>query len=275
METIFDGSGICMRNESLMDNYSFKAYTDKNYHFPGEAMKKAALFSLMLCCAFTAFGGFKAKPIKAKKPGKFQCRVTVSGVTYAADLLLEGKDQKKYFHEALRPFNLIAIRLAVFNDGKEEVVLPLNDLRLISAEGVELTRVDPEEVARVVLGENSTAGYGKPVDSGGGIGGVSLPRYDPSDPRNRGIHLPRGPLEGPDVVLNPGGGGGSDRIENERKLAAVDFRNKAHTSDPIVRTLSRDRFLYFSVPEEPVIKEGIVLILPVSKGIPKEVILKF
>ena len=165
--------------------------------------------------------------------------------------------------------------MAVFNDGKEEVVLPLNDLRLLNAEGVEFTRVDPETVAQTVLGENSVIGYGKPGGSGGGVGGVSIPPYDPNDPRNRGIHLPRGPLEGPDVVFNPGGGGGVDKIENERKLAAVDFRNKAHTSDPIIRTLSRDRFLYFSIPDGPAIKKGLVLILPVSKGIPKEVILKF
>jgi hypothetical protein len=262
-------------NGSLIDNYLFRAHTNDNCHFQGEAMRKAALFLIMLCCALTAFGEFKARQIKAKKPGQFQCRATVSGVTYAADLLLEGKDQEKYFHEALRPFNLIAVRLAVFNDGKEEVVLPLNDLRLLSAEGIEFTRLDPEAVAQVVLGENSINGPGKAGDSGVGIGRVSVPNYDPSNPRNRGIHLPRGPLEGPDVVLNPGGGGGIDKIENERKLAAVDFRNKAHTSDPIICTLSRDRFLYFSIPEESAIKEGIVLILPVGKGIPKEVILKF
>jgi hypothetical protein len=248
-------------------------------------MKKAALFLMVLCCAFTAFGGFKAKQIKAKKPGQFQCRVTVSGVTYAADLLFEGKDQKKYFHDALRPFNLIAVRLAVFNDGIEEVVLPLDEIRLLSAKGVEFTRVDPEAVAQAVSGENPITVHEKSRGPVVGIGGGSIPGYDPNDPRNRrqyptgsyppGSYPSGGPLGGPEIVLNPGGVGGIDSIENERKLIAVDFLNKGHTSDPIIGTLTRDRFLYFSILEEPATKEGIVLILPVSKGIPKEVILEF
>ncbi len=233
----------------------------------------------------TALGGFKAKRIRTKKPSQFHCRVTVSGVTYAADLLLEGKDQEKYFHDALTPVNLIAVRLAVFNDGKEEIVLPLNDLRLISAEGMEFTRVDPDEVVQAVLGDDPINAYEKPEEPVVGIGGVSLPPYDPNDPRNRRQYPPYdyppgnypsgGPLGGPGIVINPGGGDGIDSIENERKLAAVDFRNKAHTSDPIICTLIRDRFLYFSIPEKPATKEGIVLVLPVGKGIPQEVVLKF
>jgi len=248
-------------------------------------MRKAALFFIILCCSFSAFGGFKAKRIKAKKPGQFQSMVTVSGVTYAADLLLEGKDQEKYFHDTLTQSNLIAIRLAVFNDGKEEVMLPLNDLRLLGAEGVEFIRVDPEIVASAVLGEEPITIHEKPSRPVVGIEGGSLPRYDPNDPRNRGQYPPGnypsgrypsgGPVGLPGIVLNPGGDGGFDSKENERKLVAVDFRNKAHTSDPIVCTLCRDRFLYFFIPEKSAVKEGIVLILPVSKGIPKEVVLKF
>lgn len=245
-----------------------------------------------------AFGGFKAKSIKAKKPGQFQCRTTVAGVTYAADILLEDRDQEKYFQEALRPSNLIAVRLAVFNDGKEEVVLPMNDLRLVNADGVEFARIDPEEVAQAVLGEDPIIINEKPREPVVGIGGAyppydptdprydpTDPRYDPNDPRNRrqyppDVYPPRrypsgGTLGRPGVILNPGGGGGGDMIENERKMIAVDFRNKAHTSDPIALTLSRDRFLYFAIPSENPTEEGLVLTLPGGKGIPSEVVLKF
>lgn len=260
-------------------------------------MKKAALLIIITCCAVTASGGFKAKQIKAKNPGQFQCSTTVSGVTYAADLLLEEKDQKKYFHEALTPSNLIAVRLAVFNNGEEEVVLPLNNLRLLNGEGVEYPRVDPEAVVQAVLGEETININDRPKKTRVAIMGGSVPsydpddprydpndpRYDPNDPRNRGEYPPydyppgsypsSGPFGRPEVVMDPGGSG--DSIENERKLVAVDFRNKAHTSDRIIRTLRRDRFLYFALPQETVSKEGIVLILPVSNGIPKEVVLKF
>ncbi len=269
----------------LIDNYLFKEHTSGNRTFPGEVMKNAVLLSIIMCCSITAFGGFKAKHIKAKKPGQFHCRVTVSGVTYAADLLLEGKDQEKYFHGDLTPSNFVAVRLAVFNDGKEEIVLPLNDLRLISAEGREFTRIDPEEFVQTVLGNAPTDTYENPEGPVVGTVGVSLPPYDPSDPRNRrqyppydyppGTHPSSGPLGGPGIVLNPGAGDGNDNIENERRLAAVDFRNKAHTPDPIPCTLIRDRFLYFSAPEKPDTKEGVVLFLPAGPGIPEEVTLKF
>lgn len=264
----------------------------------GDAVKKAALLWIIVCCAGTALAGFKAKAIKAKKPGQFQCRTTLAGVTYAADLLLEGKDQEKYFQEALRPFNLIAVRLAVFNEGEEEVVLPMEGIRLLDSEGEEFSRVDPDEVARAVLGEEAIVIHEEPRGPVVGIGGYDPrydpndprydpndPRYDPSDPRNRGQYPPdvyptgrypsSGTLGRPGVVLDPGGGGGFDKIENERKMIAVDFRNKAHTSDPITRTLRRDRFLYFVIPSETVTKRGIVLIIPVSKGIPEEVVLRF
>jgi len=251
-------------------------------------MKKSALLLLILCFMCTAYGGFDAKPIKAKKPGKFQAHVTVSGVTYAADLLADEKDQKKYFYDALTPSNIIAVRLAVFNKGKEEVVLPLDALRLLSPEGVEFVRVDPESVAQAVLGEDG------PVNVEDGTGGTQVgvysrgssdPRYDPNDPRipssyppvsyPPGTYPPARRTEQPGVVLNPGGSGKSESVRNERKMAAVDFRNKAHTSDPIARTLSRDRFLYFSIPADSVIPKETMLILPVSKGIPQEVVLKF
>ena len=259
----------------------------------------------MACCAITVFGGFKAKSIKAKTPKEFQCMTTVAGVTYAADLLLEDKDQEKYFQDPLRPSNLIAVRLAVFNDGKEEVALPVNALRLLSREGIEFPRVDPDAVAQAVLGEDTVVIHGPPKGSVVGIGGTTPPydptdprydpddprldptdpRYDPNDPRNRGQYPPDvyppgrypsgGTLGRPGVVLNPGGGGSENKIENERKMIAVDFRNKAHTSDPIARTLCRDRFLYFAIPPDTEVGKQMVLILPVSKGIPEEVVLKF
>ena len=278
-----DPNGI--QNLPFIDNYLYKEHTNRNCTFPGATMKKTVLLLIIMCCAVTVFGGFKAKRIKTKKPSQFHCRATISGVTYAADLLLERKDQEKYFHAEFTPPNLIAVRLAVFNDGKEEIVLPLNDLRLMTTEGMEFTRVDPEELVQAVLEEDPIIVRENPGGPVVGIGSVSHPRYDPNDPRNRGDYPPydyppgnypsSGPFGGPEIVLNPGGGGGIDSIENERKLAAVDFSNKAHTSDPILRNLSRDRFLYFSIPEKPSTKEGIALILPVSKGIPKEVVLKF
>jgi len=244
-------------------------------------VKKAALVLLVLCCACTAFGGFNEKRIKEKKPGKFQAHVTVSGVTYAADLVADGKDQKKYFYDALTPSNIIAVRLAVFNQGKEEVVLPLDDLRLLSTDGVEFVRVDPESVAQAVLGEDNPV-YVEEGDEGTQIGVYSGGPYDPRYPDSYppgsyppGTYPPSGRTGQPDIVLSPGGLGKDAKIRNERKMAAVDFHNKAHTSDPIVRTLSRDRFLYFSIPDSTVVPKETMLILPVSKGIPQEVVLRF
>lgn len=244
-------------------------------------MKKAALVLMILCCACTAFGEFKEKQIKAKKPGKFQVHITVSGVTYAADLVVDEKDQKKYFYDALTPSNIIAVRLAVFNQGKEEVVLPLDDLRLLSPEGVAFVRIDPESVGQAVLGEESPINVEE--ETGGTLIGVNSGA--PNDPRYPGSYPPGSypprtyppsrRTGQPDVVLSPGGLGKDAKIRNERKMAAVDFHNKAHTSDPIVRTLSRDRFLYFSIPEDTVIPKETMLFLPVGKGIPQEVVLKF
>ncbi|MEJ2112074.1 MAG: hypothetical protein P8Z37_19630, partial [Acidobacteriota bacterium] len=255
-------------------------------------MRKAALLFIIMCFALTAFGGFKAKKVKAKKPGQFQCMVTVSGVTYAADLLLAGKEQKKYFNDALTPSNIIAVRLAVFNDSKEEVVLPLmlplNDLRLMNAKGFEFVRIDPETVAQAVLGEEPILveedsripqigiGTGPPpfdpycdpndprYEPNNPRCNPNDPRYDPNDPRYRDQVPPGSTIGRPGIVLNPGGIFDSDSVLNERKLIAVDFRNKAHTTDPVIRTLSRDRFLYFTIPEKPATKEGIILILPAS-----------
>ena len=267
-------------------------------------MKKTVLILMSLCFAVASFGGFKAKRIKAKKPDQFQARITVSGVTYAADILLEGEEQKKYFYRELTPSDLIAVRLAVFNDSKEEVVLPVDSLRLLSPEGAEYPYVRPETAAQSVLGEEEAAeveeasripqvgiGTGGPVDPRTDPNDPGYdPRTDPADPRYDPRLDPQGPgtvgrypgtfpsggaLGRPGVILNPGGSGGFDQKKNERKLAAVDFRDKAHTSDPIVGSLLRDRFLYFSMPDRPSSREGIVLVLPPSRGILQKVVLKF
>ena len=73
-----------------------------------------------------AFAGFKVKNVKAKKPKQFQTRTSIEGVTYAADLLLDGKEQKEFFYKELTPSDIVAVRLAVFNAGKEEIELPGN-----------------------------------------------------------------------------------------------------------------------------------------------------
>jgi hypothetical protein len=136
------------------------------------------------------------------------------------------------------------------------------------------------------------------------------PHYDPMDPRNsnpnppqtyppqtyppgtspRGTYPPGtyppttvpgtypsgGTMGGPGVVLNPGGGGGGEDLSQiERELAEKDFDDKAHTSEPILGSMSRDRFLYFSFAPPSGSIKGYVLRIPVGKGIPQEVVLEF
>ena len=282
-------------------------------------MKRVALILLISCLASAVFAGFKVKNIKPKKPEQFQSRVTVAGVTYGADLLLDAKDQKVYFHKELTPSNLIAVRLAVFNNGKDEVILPLDSLQLLAPDGDEVPLVSPAKVAQSVLGGTAIDDQAKlkVPQAQVGIGGTRDPRsdpsdprydprmdpnspsYDPSDPRNRGQYppgsypgsttpgtyppgtyppgsYPTGGRQGiPGVILNPGGGGGGDLSQFERQLAEKDFSDKAHTSDPVPSSTSRDRFLYFSMPSKPAADKGYTLRLPISKGIPQEVILKF
>jgi len=277
-------------------------------------MKKIVLFSIILFLALNAFGKFKVKNIKSKKAEQFQSRIAVSGVTFAADLILKGKDQKKYFHKELTPSNLIAIRLAVFNKGKEEVILPLNELQLISPAGYAIPMVDPEIVARAVLGDevvNIQDGTRLPqvqVTPGGAMDPRSdpsdprydprldpnSPRYDPNDPRNRRQYPPRsyppgttpdtypsspypsgGTLGRPGITINPGAGGDGGLSQIERQLAEKDYISKAHTSDPIPRSMKRDRFLYFSVETPPASTKGYILRLPAGKGFSQEIVLKF
>jgi hypothetical protein len=141
--------------------------------------------------------------------------------------------------------------------------------------------------------------------AGVGIGGSSDPRrdpsdprydprmdpnnpgYDPNDPRNRGQY-PTGTTTGtyppstypsggtlgrPGIILNTGGG--EDLSRFERELAEKDFRDKAHTPEPVPTSMNRDRFLYFSIEAPPAVSKGYTLRLPVSKGIPQEAVIRF
>src|SRR5262249_40129948 len=103
-------------------------------------MRKASALVFVLV-ATVAFAGFKVKLVKPKKPEQFQARASSGAVTMAADLLLEGKDQKDYFFKELAPSNIVAVRLAVFNSGREEVVLPLDRLQLLGPDGSEIALI--------------------------------------------------------------------------------------------------------------------------------------
>jgi hypothetical protein len=302
-------------------------------------MKRIALILLTLCLVAAVFAGFKVKNVKAKKPNQFQSSVTVAGVTYGADLLLDGKDQKLYFYKELTPSSIIAIRLAVFNNGNDEVILPVEGLQLLAPDGSVLPMLEPQKVAQAVVGGTAIDNQAKHQMPQAQVGvsnrdprtdpsdprydprldpnspqydprmDPNSPRYDPSDPRNRGQYppgtntggttpgsyprstnppgsyppgsyppgtYPTGGRQGiPGVVLNPGGGSGEDLSQFERQLAGKDFSDKAHTSDPIERSTTRDRFLYFPLPSKPTAGKGYTLRLPVGKGIPQEVVLKF
>jgi hypothetical protein len=270
-------------------------------------MKKIALIFGTLCLASAVFAGFKVKNVKPKRPEQFQSRITIEGVTFAADLLLSGDDQKEYFYKELTPYHFIAVRLAVFNNGDDEVVLPLSTLELIAPDGKNTLIAGPDVVAQTILGETSAAAQSKREMPQVGVGaGGSIdprrdptspgydprldpndPRYDPGDPRNTGQYppgtYPPGTTPGtypggvtmrrPGIILNPGGGGNLTKFEIE--LAEKDFRDKAHTKDPVLSSMRRDRFLYFPIITPPAAAKGYTLRLPVSKGIPQEVVLKF
>jgi hypothetical protein len=275
-------------------------------------MKRAILILGILCLASAVFAGFKVKNLKPKKPEQFQRSVTVANVTYAADLLLEAKDQKDYFYKALTPANLIAVRLAIFNNGTDEVVLPLDSLALIAPDGKKIPLVNPESAAQAALSNTPAVPKpkGEPRPIGIGAGGPrdprtdptdprydprldpSNPRYDPNDPRNAGQYppgtYPPGTTPGgypnstypsggtygrPGIVINAGRS--EDLSKFERDLAEKDFRDKAHTTEALPTSMSRDRFLYFSIEGAPVASKGYILRLPVSKGIPQEVTIRF
>jgi hypothetical protein len=272
-------------------------------------MKRTALLLLTFCIAVGAFAGFKPKNVRPKKPEQYQVRATVAGVTYAADLLLEGKEQKDFFYKELTSSNVIAVRLAIFNNSKDEVVLP-DGIQLLGPAGKELPLVAPDTVAQAVLQGTEVTAEAKKKDSPVQIGpnvragdprtdradprydprlDPNDPSYDPSDPRNRRYNDPRyndpnyNPRYGgygvPGIIVSPrvgGGGGGNAGVSQfEKEIIAKDFSDKAHTTDPIDGMMIRDRFLYFSMSDRPITNKGFVLRLPKSKGIPEEVILKF
>ena len=114
-------------------------------------MRRTLILIALSSSVLTAVAGYKVKLVKPKKPSQFQASTAVDGVTYSADLLLEGKDQKDYFWKELTPSNVIAVRLAVFNSGKLEVVLPLDGIQLLSPEGEGLALLAPDTVAQAVL----------------------------------------------------------------------------------------------------------------------------
>ncbi len=277
-------------------------------------MKRWILLPVVLCLASPGLAGFKPKNIRPKKPEQYQVKTAVGDVTYAADLLLDGKSQKDFFYKELTPSGVIAVRLAVFNSGRSGVVLPVDRIQLTGPDGESLASVAPEAVAQAVL-----AGMLETPDIRQKDGPVKVaptmrtgdprmdrtdpnydprldpndPSYDPTDPRNRPVNDPRYndpryndpryggyggyPRPGVDVVLNPGAGGGSrgDLSQYERQVAEKDYSDKAHSSDPIDGSMVRDRFLYFAVKEVAPGKKGFTLRIPKSKGIPEEVILKF
>ncbi len=270
-------------------------------------MRKAALLLLVPCIATFAFAGFKPKNIKAKKAEQFQARVTIGNVTYAADLLLEGRDQKDFFCKELTSAGVIAVRLAVFNNGNADVVLP-DGIQLLGPSGKELPPVVPQAVAQAVLQGTTVTAEVKEKESPVKVGTVMTdprtdrtdprydprldptdPSYDPSDPRNRRYNDPRyndpnydpryGGYGRPGIIVTPRiGGGGRDSSgvsQFEKQLIEKDFSDKAHSSDPIDGMMVRDRFLYFSMIDRPVTNRGFSLRIPKSKGIAEEIILKF
>ncbi len=256
-------------------------------------MKRIILFITIFCMAATAVAGFKAKVIKSKKPQQFQAHTIVSRVTFAADLLLDGKDQRNFFYKELAPSNVIALRLAIFNDSPGEVVMPVNGIQLTGPDGKQIPLIDPEMVAQAVLQGfivssdsnqppvqiTRTTPVGDPrIDKTDPNYDPRLdptnPSYDPSDPRNRsydrgpyGTHRPN-----VGVVLNPGAGK-YNAISGQ--LIAKDFADKAHSEDPILPSMMRDRFLYFRMADRPTSIKGFELRLPRGRGIDQAVSLRF
>jgi hypothetical protein len=268
-------------------------------------MKHIILFLQVICLTLPLYGGFRAKQIKPKKPEQFQTRTTVAGVTFAADLLLKGKDQKDYFYKELTPSNIIAIRLAVFNNGGADVRLPLEQLRLIGPDNAEIPPVSAEAAAQAIL-KGLVIAPGGPKKEDSVIAtptqrtrdprddtrdprnepnlDPNRPNYDPSDPRIGQGPVPTGPYgndpygrtlghPGIDVAVNPGGSG--DLSEIEKQLVEKDFQDKAHAPEAILNSMSRDRFLYFSIEAKPLAPGRYILLLPKSPGIPEDVSLKF
>jgi hypothetical protein len=260
-------------------------------------MRKATIVLVMFCLTASSFGGFKVKLVKPKKPEKYQIHTTIEGVTFEADLLLKGKEHKKFFYKELDRSNIIVLRLAIFNRSSGEVVLPLHDLELLAPDGTGLTPVAPDAVAQAALrglvvmpigaDMNPPVTVSPTVRSGDPRSDPSDPRYDPrydptrpgydpNDPRVRrdGRHAPWY-RPGVDVVLSPGGGSVGDVTQFEKALVEKDFEDKAHPFTPIPRNSNRDKFIYFSMADAPKTPSAFILRLPRGKGIPEPIELKF
>jgi hypothetical protein len=265
-------------------------------------MRRLALMAAMVCISTFSLAGFKAKNVKPKKPEQFQTRVTVAGVTYAADMLLQEKEQKEFFYKELTLFDIFAVRLAVFNKGSSEVAMPVEDFHLYAPDGTEVAAVGPDAVAEKVFEVLDVASDIKkrnpPVALGPGPRtndprldprdprydptlDPNDPRYDPNDPRNDPRNDPYGgPRNRPNagVVLNPGGGTvdtTGDVSQYEKALVEKDFGDKAHHPEPVLPSCTRDKFLYYSVTEIPASTRGYTLRLPPGNGRPEEVVLRF
>jgi hypothetical protein len=261
-------------------------------------MRRRILVAMMVCVASFCVAGFKAKTVKPKKPEQFQTRVTLGEVTYAADMLLQEKEQKDLFCKDLTLFDLFAVRLAVFNKGNGEVAMAVEDFRLFAPDGTEVQSVGPDVVAEKVLEVLSVASDAKKRNPPVAIGPAPRtndPRQDPRDPRYDPTLDPNDPRYNPNdprsdprndpynrpsvgVILNPGGGTTDtlgDLSQYEKVLVEKDFSDKAHHSDPVLPSFTRDKFLYYSVKEIPMTTRGYTLRIPPGNGRPEEVVLRF
>ncbi len=263
-------------------------------------MRRLALMAVMCFVAVSCFAGFKAKTVKPKKPEQFQTRVTLGDVTYAADMLLQEKEQKDLFYKDLTLFDMFAVRLAVFNKGSSEVTMPVEDFHLFAPDGSEVQAVGPDVVAEKVSGVLAAASDVKKKNPPVAIGPAPRsddprrdprdprydptldpndPRYNPNDPRNDPRNDPYGgPWNRPSVVLDPGGGTTDtvgDVSQYEKVLVEKDFSDKAHHSEPVLPSFTRDKFLYYSVKEVPASIRGYTLRIPPGNGRSEEVVLRF
>lgn len=265
-------------------------------------MRRLILMAAMVIIASFCFAGFKARTVKPKKPEQFQTRVTLGEVTYAADMLLQEKEQKDLFYKDLTLFDIFAVRLAVFNRGSSEVAMPVEDFHLFAPDGTEVQSVGPDVVSERVLEVLAAASDVKKKNPPVAIGAAPRsydprqdprdprydptldpndPRYNPNDPRNDPRNDPNGgPWNRPNagVVLNPGGGTTDtvgDVSQYEKVLVEKDFSDKAHHSDPVLPSFTRDKFLYYSVKEIPMSTRGYTLRIPPGNGRPEEVVLSF
>jgi hypothetical protein len=261
-------------------------------------MRRLALMAMVVGISTLCLAGFKPKNVKPKKPEQFQASATLAGVTYAADLLIQEKDLKELFYKDLTLFDMFAVRLSVFNKGNTEVAMPVEDFHLFAPDGTEVPAVGADVVAQRVLEVLAVASETKKKNPPIAVGPAPRsndPRQDPRDPRydpnldpNDPRYNPNDPRNDPrndpynrpsvGVVLNPGGGTTDtvgDVSQYEKVLVEKDFSDKAHHSDPVLPSFTRDKFLYYSVKEIPMSTRGYILRIPPGNGRPGEAVLRF